>query len=150
MLSDSVFLLKRDYLLTDFALNKKDKSRGVYGKRTTVYDNYVFDLPQPKDFYQQKQDPFNPVVMERSDAFWENNRLEDLNRDEEGIYAMIDTLKTVPKFNTFYYLASVLGSGYIEIDKWNIDLGDIYSAWGYNDAEGVRFRGGDANLLRTE
>jgi hypothetical protein len=142
VLSDSVFLLKRDYLLTDFALNKKDKSRGVYGKRTTVYDNYVFDLAQPRDFYQQKQDPFNPVVMERSDAFWENNRLEDLNRDEEGIYAMLDTLKTVPKFNTFYYLASVLGSGYIEIDKWNIDLGDIYSAWGYNDAEGVRFRGG--------
>ncbi|MGB5508422.1 DUF5686 family protein [Robiginitalea sp.] len=142
VLSDSVFLLKRDYLLTDFALNKKDKSRGVYGKRTTVYDNYIFDQAQPKDFYQQKQDPFNPVVMERSDAFWENNRLEDLNRDEEGIYAMLDTLKTVPKFNTFYYLASVLGSGYIEIDKWNIDLGDIYSAWGYNDAEGVRFRGG--------
>lgn len=142
VLSDSVFLLKRDYLLTDFALSKKDKSRGVYGKRTTVYDNYYFNQPQPRDFYQQKQDPYNPVVLERSDSFWDNNRLEKLNQDEKGIYAMLDTLKTVPKFKTIYYLSGVLGSGYIEIDKWNLDLGDIYSAWGYNDAEGVRFRGG--------
>ena len=32
--------------------------------------------------------------------------------------------------------------GYIEIDKWNLDLGDIYSVFGYNDAEGVRLRAG--------
>ena len=35
-----------------------------------------------------------------------------------------------------------MGSGYIEIDKWNIDIGDIYSTFGINDAEGIRVRGG--------
>lgn len=142
VLSDSVFLLKRDYLLTDFALNKKDKSKGIYGKRTTVFNNYLFDQQLPKEFYQQKQDPYNPILMDRSEAFWDNNRLEALSKDEKGIYAMLDTLKTVPKFKTFYFLSSVLGSGYVEIDKWNVDLGDIYSTWGYNDAEGVRLRVG--------
>jgi hypothetical protein len=142
VLSDSVFLLRRDYMLSDFALNKKEKSRGVYGKRTTVYDNYRFDIPKPREFYQQELTPLDPEAMQRDDGFWETNRLEALNRQEQGIYTMLDTLKTVPRFQTFYYLASVLGSGYIEIDKWDIDLGDIYSVWGYNDAEGVRFRGG--------
>jgi hypothetical protein len=142
VLSDSVFLLKRDYMLTDFALNKKEKSRGVYGKRTTVYDNYVFDQPQPKSFYQQETEPYNVEVLEKDDVFWDNNRLEPLNEDELGIYTMLDTLKTVPRFKTYYNLASILGSGYIEIDKWNLDLGDIYSFFGYNDAEGIRFRGG--------
>ncbi|MEJ2163013.1 MAG: DUF5686 family protein [Robiginitalea sp.] len=142
VLSDSVFLLKRDYMLTDFAITKKDKSRGVYGKRTTVYDNYTFDQPQPKSFYQQKTDPYNPQMLDKDDVFWENNRLEPLNDDELGIYTMLDTLKTVPRFKSYYYLASVLGSGYIEIDKWNLDLGDIYSFFGYNDAEGIRLRGG--------
>ncbi|MEL6485314.1 MAG: DUF5686 family protein, partial [Bacteroidota bacterium] len=37
---------------------------------------------------------------------------------------------------------SILGSGYVEIDKWNIDIGDIYSTFGFNDAEGIRLRGG--------
>lgn len=142
VVNDSVFLLKRDYMLSDFSFNKKEKSKGVYGKRTTVYDNYLFDRPRPAEFYKNVSDPFNPILFERDSVFWSNNRLESLNKDEQGIYKLLDTLKTVPKFKTYYNLVSILGSGYIEIDKWNIDIGDIYSTFGYNDAEGIRLRGG--------
>ncbi|MEM7382436.1 MAG: DUF5686 family protein, partial [Bacteroidota bacterium] len=134
--------LKRDYMLSDFSFNKKERSRGVYGKRTTVFDNYTFDIPKPRNFYKTVSDPFDPVVFSRDSTFWANKRLESLNKDEQGIYKLLDTLKTVPKFKTYYNIVSVLGSGYIEIDKWNIDIGDIYSVFGYNDAEGVRIRGG--------
>jgi hypothetical protein len=142
VLSDSVFLLKRDYMLTDFALNKKEESRGVYGKRTTVYDNYVFNIPKPKDFYKPKPQGFDLEVYERDGAFWEQNRLELLNEDDAGVYELLDTLKTVPRFKSYYNLVSILGSGYVELDSWNIDLGDIYSTFGYNPAEGIRIRGG--------
>ncbi|AKA35631.1 DUF5686 family protein [Flagellimonas lutaonensis] len=142
VVNDSVFLLKRDYMLSDFAFSKKEKSRGVYGKRTTVYDNYQFDLEKPKKFYESGSDPYDPRVFERDSVFWQNARLESLNKDEEGIFKLLDTLKTVPKFNTYYNIVSVLGSGYIEIDKWNIDIGDVYSTFGINDAEGIRVRGG--------
>ena len=142
VVNDSVFLLKRDYMLTDFSFSKKEKSKGMYGKRTTVYDNYQFDLPQPKSFYKTASDPFDPVVFERDSTFWQTNRLESLNKDEAGIFKLLDTLKTVPKFNTYYNIVSILGSGYVEIDKWNLDIGDIYSTFGYNDAEGIRLRGG--------
>lgn len=142
VLNDSVFLLKRDYMLSDFSLSKKEESRGVYGKRTTVYDRYAFDLPKPNDFYSQATDPYDPKVLDRDSLFWANNRLEELNKDEKGIYTLLDTLKTVPKFRTYYDLVSILGSGYVEIDKWNLDIGDIYSTFGYNDAEGIRLRGG--------
>ncbi|NNK12459.1 MAG: carboxypeptidase-like regulatory domain-containing protein, partial [Flavobacteriaceae bacterium] len=142
VVSDSVFLLKRDYMLSDFALNKKESSKGVYGKRTTVYDNYKFDQAKPEEFYRTASDPFDPQVFQRDSVFWSNNRLESLNKDESGIYALLDTLKTVPKFKTYYNLVSILSSGYVEIDKWNIDIGDIYSTFGYNDAEGIRLRGG--------
>jgi hypothetical protein len=142
VLSDSVFLLKRDYMLSDFSLRKKESSRGVYGKRTTVYDRYVFDNPQPAGFYINEADPYDPRVFNRDSTFWSENRLEELNKDEKGIYTLLDTLKTVPKFRTYYDIVSILGSGYVEIDKWNLDIGDIYSTFGYNDAEGIRLRGG--------
>ncbi|TDQ30624.1 DUF5686 and carboxypeptidase-like regulatory domain-containing protein [Zeaxanthinibacter enoshimensis] len=142
VLNDSVFLLKRDYMLSDFSLSKKEKSRGVYGKRTTVYDNYVFEEPRPKEFYSRKTDPYNPLIFERDSVFWANNRLESLNKDEKGIYELLDTLKTVPRFRTYYDIVSILGSGYVEIDKWNVDIGDLYSTFGYNDAEGIRVRAG--------
>ena len=142
VVNDSVFLLKRDYMLTDFSFNKKEASKGVYGKRTTVYGDYKFDVEKPKDFYKTKSNAFDPLVLNRDNTFWDNNRLESLNKDEQGIYQLLDTLKTVPKFKTFYNIASILGSGYIEIDKWNMDIGDIFSVFGYNDAEGIRLRGG--------
>lgn len=142
VVSDSVFLLKRDYMLSDFAFSKKEKSKGVYGKRTTVYDNYKFDADRPEDFYKSKSDPYDPRVFEQDSTFWRNARLEKLNEDESGIFKLLDTLKTVPKFNTYYNIASILASGYVEIDKWNLDIGDLYSTFGFNDAEGIRLRAG--------
>ena len=142
VVNDSVFLLNRDYLLSDFAFSKKEKSKGVYGKRTTIYDNYVFDEEKGAVFYKSKSDPYDPRVFKRDTVFWKNARLESLNDDESGIFQLLDTLKTVPKFNTYYDIVSVLGSGYIEVDKWNVDIGDVYSTFGNNQAEGVRLRGG--------
>ena len=138
VLNDSVFLLKRDYMMSDFSLQKKDKAKGVYGKRTTVYDNYQFDKPKSPEFYKQKPDPYNQAIFERDSTFWETARIEKLNEQELGIFKMLDTLKTVPRFNTFAKTASVLGSGFYEIDKWNIDVGNLYDLFGFNEAEGIR------------
>lgn len=142
VLNDTVFLLKRDYLLSDFSLRQKESSKGVYGKRTTIYDRYEFDQEKPKSFYIKRVDPYNELVYNRDSTFWQQNRLEELNNDEKGVYKMLDTLKTVPKFKRLYDLATILVSGYVEFDKLNLDYGPIYSSFGFNDAEGVRLRAG--------
>ena len=142
VLNDSVFVLKRDYVMSDFSLRKKEESRGIYGKRTTIYANYEFDKEKAKSFYEQRVDPYNEAVFNRSDEFWETNRLEELNEDEKGIYTMLDTLRTVPKFKMLYNAGSVLSSGYYEFDKLNLDYGPIFSTFGYNEVEGIRIRGG--------
>lgn len=142
VLNDSVFLIKRDYFLSDFSLSKKDKARGMYGKRTTLYDHYKFDEAKSKKFYEEEVDPYDESIYNRDSTFWATNRLEKLNKDEKGVYKMLDTLKTVPKFKRLYNLASILASGYIEIDKWNFDYGPIYSTFGNNEVEGFRLRAG--------
>ena len=142
VVNDSVFLLKRDYMMSDFSYQKKEKSKGIYGKRTTIYDKYKFDEPKDKKFYRKEINAYNAIAFQRDDAYWADNRMETLNKDEKGVYQLLDTLKTVSKFKSIYNVISILGSGYIEIDKWNLDLGDVYSVFGYNDAEGVRLRAG--------
>ncbi|MCX7546689.1 DUF5686 family protein [Xanthomarina sp. F1114] len=142
VLNDSVFLVKRDYFMSDFTFNKKEKSRGVYGKRTTLYDNYVFNEVKEEGFYKKEVFNYNKDAYNRDDAFWEANRMEALSKDEKGVYKMLDTLKTVSKFKRLYNLGSILGSGFIEIDKLNLDVGPISSTIGYNDVEGLRLRAG--------
>ncbi len=142
LLGDSLFLIKRDYMLSDFAINKKEEARGVYGKRTTFYDNYQFDIPKEKDFYDEKVYEFDSSVYEREDEFWEQNRMEELSKDERGVYKMLDTLKTNRKFRSLYKIGSVLSSGYIEFTKLNFDFGPLYKSVRYNAVEGLRLRAG--------
>jgi hypothetical protein len=142
VLNDSLFLVKRDYMMSDFAFNKKEKSRGVYGKRTTLFNNYEFDKIKDKKFYDEEVYYYDKDVYDRSDDFWNENRLEALSDDEKGIYKMLDTLKTVKKFKRIYNLGSILSSGYIEFNTLPLDYGPIFSTFGYNEVEGVRLRTG--------
>lgn len=138
--NDSVFLLTRDYMMSDFALNKKDESKGVYGKRTTLYQNHKFNIEKPAAFYKDEVNYIDNEVYNRSDKYWEENRFENLNKDEKGVYKMLDTLQTVKKFRQLYNLVSILGSGYIQFGHF--DYGPIFSTFGYNQVEGIRIRTG--------
>ena len=142
VLNDSVFLPTRDYMMSDFALRKKEESKGVYGKRTTLYRNFKFNEKKPDKFYKDEINYINNAVYAQSDDYWDENRFENLNKDERKIYAMIDTLKTVKRFKQLYSLVSILGSGYIEIPKWHLDYGPIFSTVGFNEVEGWRLRAG--------
>jgi len=142
VLNDSVFLIKRDYFMSDFAFNKKEKSKGIYGKRTTLYDNYKFDIKKDKEFYKEKIYSFDEDIYNQEDAFWEEKRLEQLSKDEKGVYVMLDSLKNTKKFKRLYNIGSILASGYIEFDALNLDYGPIFSTFGFNDVEGLRLRAG--------
>ncbi|KDN53745.1 DUF5686 and carboxypeptidase-like regulatory domain-containing protein [Flavobacterium seoulense] len=138
--NDSVFLLTRDHMMSDFALNKKEESKGVYGKRTTLYQNHKFNIEKPASFYKEEVNYIDNEVYNKSDRYWDENRFENLNKDERGVYKMLDTLQTVKKFKQLYNLVSILGSGYIQFGHF--DYGPIFSTFGYNEVEGIRLRAG--------
>ncbi len=138
VLNDTVFLLKRDYLMSDFALNKKEKTKGVYGKRTTLYDNHVFNVKRPE--FNYKEDVVEKEeIFQRTDAYWSKNRQESLSKDEVEIYKMLDTLQNIKRFKELIAVSEILTSGY-----WNatrgFDFGPIFSTIGFNDIEGLRLR----------
>src|SRR5690606_18068999 len=138
--NDSGFLRTRDYMMSDFAFNKKEESKGVYGKRTTLFRNHKFDIKKPSDFYKPEVNYIDESVYLKPDEYWEENRFERLNKDERGVYQMLDTLQTVQKFQRLTNLVAILGSGYIQIG--NFDYGPIFSTVGFNDVEGMRLRAG--------
>jgi hypothetical protein len=138
VLNDSIFLITRDYFMSDFSFRKKEEAKGIYGKRTTLYNNYVFDIPKDKKFYSQQVDPYQFEIYNRPDDFWEERRLEQLSKDEKGVYKMLDTLKTVRRFKALYNVGATLATGYYEVN--NFDVGPVFSIFGFNEAEGMRIR----------
>ncbi len=140
VLNDSVFLLSKDYMMADFALNKKENSKGVYGKRTTFYRDHKFNSEKPEKFYKEEVNFYDKEVYNKSDEYWQENRFENLTKEEKGIYKMLDTLQTVKKYQKIYSLVEILDSGYI--NHGNLDYGPIYAMFGQNSVEGLRLRTG--------
>ncbi|HEY0091523.1 MAG TPA: DUF5686 family protein, partial [Flavobacterium sp.] len=83
----------------------------------------------------------------KSEEFWEENRFENLSKDERGVYKMLDTLKTVKKFRQYTNLVQILASGYVQFG--NFDYGPIYSTFGFNEVEGWRIRTGGRTYFGT-
>jgi len=138
VLNDSIFLITRDYFMSDFSFRKKEEAKGIYGKRTTLYNDYQFNIPKDKKFYSEQVDPYQFEIYNRPDDFWDERRLEKLSKDEKGVYKMLDTLKTVKRFKTLYNVGSVLATGYYEAGDF--DVGPVFSIFGFNEAEGMRVR----------
>lgn len=147
VLNDSVFLLKRDHMMSDFSLSKKEDSKGVYGKRTTLFKNHKFNIVKDNSFYKEEVNYYDKEAFNKPDEFWDQNRFESLNDNESGVYKLLDTLMTVPKFKRAYDLVTILGSGYIEVGKF--DIGPLFSTFGYNDVEGQRIRVGGRTYFGT-
>ncbi|MCF6296835.1 MAG: DUF5686 and carboxypeptidase regulatory-like domain-containing protein [Flavobacteriaceae bacterium] len=146
VLNDSVFLLKRDHFMSDFSVSKKDESRGVYGKRTTLYDNHVFNVKRPDKFYK-KQVAENEEIYNKSNEYWHENRQENLSKDEVGIYKMLDTLQHVKRFKELNSVADILTTGYWSAFR-GFEMGPIFSTIGFNDLEGLRLRLGGRTYFK--
>src|SRR5690606_35197862 len=81
VMNDSIFLLKRDFFMADFSFERKDDAGGIYGKRTVLYDNYEFGRPMDDAFYNSKVTRFEERLYSRDADFWQQNRMEPLNRN---------------------------------------------------------------------
>lgn len=139
VLNDSVFLLKKDYFMTDFSFWENQSAQGIYAKRSRLYDNYQFDNQKDRGFYSKAQtEDEQRVAFGRDEAFWEERRLEELNDSEKGIYSMIDTLNTTSKFRTYKKIGEVLTTGAYRVKGF--EFGPILTLVGYNDVEKLRIR----------
>ena len=140
--NDSVFYPKKEYAMLDMTiLSKKESSKGLFAHKTVNYYNYDFETRNPNvEYYSERIDPAKSAINVQDDEYWANNRPEALTKDQEGIYETLDQLNEVPKFNRIVKTVEVLGSGYYRVG--NIDIGNLYSSFGYNQIEGFRLRAG--------
>lgn len=139
---DETFLPKKNSTELNLSIFTKSKNeKGIIGKRTVSYRNYLFDQNIDEEIFDQKSPPVDLSKLQKDDLFWQKERKDSLSKTEAGVYAMIEELEKTPKFNRIVKFSQMLGSGY-----WNvgnaIDIGDLFSTFGFNDVEGTRIRAG--------
>ncbi len=139
---DSAWMLSRDKLVVDFKYDefrKKPKNIGFYARKTTSYKNIVINNPRPLDFFNKTD---NIVVEDsailRSDAYWASFRHDTLSKNEKLIYHIVDTVRSLPIYKSWFQWIYILTVGYKQFGK--IELGPYFKTYSFNTVEGNRFR----------
>ncbi|HEY4798151.1 MAG TPA: DUF5686 family protein, partial [Bacteroidia bacterium] len=142
VVADSMWMLSRDRLVVDFKIDeyrKKSLTAGFYGRKTTSYSNSVFNKPRSDDFYSRME---NIVVLDSAtlhdDSFWSKSRHDTLSKNEKQIYKMVDTIKSLPVYKTYYDWIYFLGNTYKQLGYF--ELGPYHKIYSTNLVEGNRFR----------
>jgi len=134
---------EKENLVIDFNVNQNNQkgTMGFYGHKTTSYKNYIIGQPKENSFYN---DPERVVVSDdaytKDDAFWLTSRHDTLDKDEKTIYFVVDSVKKMPRFNTYLDIINMFLSGYLNWGK--VEIGPYASMLSFNEIEGTRFRFG--------
>lgn len=132
-----VWMLTKDELFVDFQW--LENALGFYGQKTTTYKKFKINSPKQQPFYSGIENVFvNDSANNRSSYYWHTKRHEDLTSEQENIFAMIDTLQSLPIIRTYVDIIQVIASGYKIIGK--VELGEYTSLYSFNEVEGHRFR----------
>ncbi len=137
MVSDSLWMLKKDKLIIDFV--KTEKSPGFIGRKSTYFKDFLINDPKTEETFQIKEDlVVRDDVMDKSQEYWNENRHEELSKNEEAIYAMVDTIKNIPIAKTYADVITFVVTGYKDFGP--IGIGPIFSLWSSNAVEDNRLQ----------
>lgn len=141
--ADQTWLLAKEVLVVNLAPTetKSKETTGFIGRKTTFYRNFKLNDPQPESFFAEGHEVIvKDDAYKQSTAFWDSTRGESLSESERKIYAMIDTIKTIPAYKRWADLVRVAATGYKEVGLF--EIGPIYKFISSNPIEGFRLRFG--------
>jgi len=148
LVDSSVWMLDKETVFMDF--NIGDKTMGVYGRKTSSYQNIKINESPPANIVMSGQ---NVEVLEKANKVdkkeWVELRHDSLTKQEKEISLMIDSIKDVPVFRTYYDVINTIMTGYKVLEK--IELGPYFTTFSYNRVEGPRLRlgGRTSNAFST-
>jgi|APCry1669188970_1035186.scaffolds.fasta_scaffold00030_40 Family of unknown function (DUF5686)/CarboxypepD_reg-like domain len=134
------WLLKKDKFSVDFNIvANAHKMIGFFAHRTVQYSDFQYDIPEAVKLLSKPTNVIiEPGADKKDEAYWQENRPEKLNKTEQGIYKMVDSVKNMPIFKTYVDVIYGITTGYLSWGK--VELGPYFKLFSYNGVEGARFR----------
>ena len=133
-------MLTKDELAMEFNLLKKENNMGLFGQRSVSYRDYVLNQPIDNKRFAGLSSDVSKDAQARPESFWAEARHQPLSDKEQGIYAMVDSVKKVPVFQKFMNTALFLLEGYKPVGPF--EIGPVSTFYSFNPVEGLRLRVG--------
>ena len=138
---DSAWMFAKDKTVIDFTPFGKEKLSFI-ARRTSTYKNVRVNdssINQKLATNTQKEEVIVAENARNKDKqFWEDQRHEDLSKNEKKVYQMMDTIKTIPAFVQYTKVLTFIFDGHKKFG--NIEIGPWYKWVSGNQLERFRMR----------
>jgi Family of unknown function (DUF5686)/CarboxypepD_reg-like domain len=141
LIDDSTWFLSKDKFIVDISpLGGKQLS--FIGRKTTTYENVIVNdtsvLQQLAKNKLMEETILSDTAKDKPDEYWQEARHEELSKNEQAIYQMIDTLMKMPAFKRYTNMINFIATGYLNIGNYQIGP---WQNWTFaNVIEGLRLR----------
>ena len=143
---DTNYVKTKDELVLDYALTKNGV--GFFGTRSVSYDNFSFDKPDDESVFSG----IEKIVRDdslylRNDDYWEANRIEKLNNEEEKAYELVNKMVQDKYYRIYVYLTSAAANGYLGAGPF--EFGVLATFYSFNEVEGRNLRFGGRTTYKV-
>lgn len=139
--NDSAWTFAREKFIVELSPFKKDKL-SLIARKTNLYRNAGLgeaDIATALSRNTQKEQvTISENAATQTTEYWLANRQEPLSINEERVYKMIDTLKTIPLFQHYMHTVEFIVDGRKKLGK--IEIGPWYKWISGNQREKMRLR----------
>jgi len=140
------WVLSKDKIVLDInVIENSMQVPGFFIRRNSHYSQFVFNQKPPDSIFSFPTGVKALKGMQfKDDEYWKNNRDVALNRNEMGVYEMVDSVQNIPLFKTYVDAVYLFTGGHLSWGKF--ELGPVFKTLSYNTTEGLRVRlGGRTN-----
>ncbi len=141
LIDDSIWFLYKDKFVADIAPVGK-KHIAFKARKTATYQHVVLNdssILAELDKSKKPQDIILPPGVDNlPDSFWLHNRHESLNKDEQTVYKVLDTLEKNKTYVHYRSAITFIGTG--TKDYGNYTIGPYYYWLSGDNWEGTRVR----------
>ena len=141
LIYDTIWFLYKDKFIADVTPIGSG-NLGMRARKTAYYNNVLVNNPATtlvlKNNKQDIEIDLLPNARQDSEYFWANNRPVPLEKSEQSVYKLIDTLYKNPTFKMYKSVIEVLVRGTYNYNK--VVFGPWFNIISANSLEGLRLR----------
>ncbi len=138
---DSAWMFVKDKTVIDFTPFGKDKLSFI-ARRTNTYRNVRLNEPSINtklaENSQKEEVTVSETARDKDIQFWTDKRHEELSVNEQKVYKMMDTIKTIPEFIHYTKVVTFIFDGHKKYG--DIEIGPWYKWISGNQLERFRMR----------
>lgn len=120
------------------ALNPTGKKNGkaLLVKKNMERDSIVINTSFNDDIFAGEKLIYTDSLDKRSQDWWSKNRIQLLNKTEQGVILMTDSIEKTRAFKNYTWLGGVASTAFLKAGP--VEFGRFYQFLSYNKIEGYR------------